>query len=191
MSTVRVRRKRGIQRIDQLLDAAAQVFAQHGYERATMTEIATRASSSVGSLYQFFPDKESLSNALIQRYTEKITCHFDALRAEVAGMLPLQVADRLIDFANQIATEAPFIIRLMSNDTQFSIDVSAQMRARLCGIFMDISPSLVERQGEAMADATMLLLRLVVEVGGMAERVPLAREELKAALRAYLDQALR
>lgn len=61
------RRKRGHNRVASLLNAAAEVFARVGYEAATMTEIAASAGASIGSLYQFFPTKPLLADALYLR----------------------------------------------------------------------------------------------------------------------------
>ncbi len=58
------KRARGKQRVAALLQAAAAVFAEKGYEAATMTEIAARAGAPIGSLYQFFPVKEALADTL-------------------------------------------------------------------------------------------------------------------------------
>ena len=60
-SAVRQHRRRGRERVAALLAAAATVFAERGYEAATMTEVAARAGASIGSLYQFFPTKELLA----------------------------------------------------------------------------------------------------------------------------------
>ncbi|MCH8685530.1 TetR/AcrR family transcriptional regulator [Pedomonas mirosovicensis] len=58
--------------VDMLLEATAQVLLNHGYEHATTARIADRAGVSIGSLYQYFPNKEALIAALIERHTERI-----------------------------------------------------------------------------------------------------------------------
>ncbi|MEJ1960626.1 MAG: helix-turn-helix domain-containing protein [Gammaproteobacteria bacterium] len=68
------KRERGKQRVAELLQAAADVFAEKGYEAATMTEIAARAGAPIGSLYQFFPVKEALSDTLLQSYAALLDC---------------------------------------------------------------------------------------------------------------------
>lgn len=45
--------------------SAAEIFAQLGYARATTNKIAERAGVSVGSLYQYFPNKDSLLASLV------------------------------------------------------------------------------------------------------------------------------
>ena len=63
-------RKRGHERVASLLAAAAECFVDKGYDAATMTEIAARAGASIGSLYQFFPTKESLALAMVVEHAQ-------------------------------------------------------------------------------------------------------------------------
>lgn len=65
-------RERGKRRVAALLKAAASLFAEKGYDAVTMTEIAARAGAPIGSLYQFFPGKEALENALLDRFSERL-----------------------------------------------------------------------------------------------------------------------
>jgi len=52
----------------QLLDAAAEVFAENGYAKATTNAVAAGAGVSPGTLYQFFRNKEALAEGLAERY---------------------------------------------------------------------------------------------------------------------------
>src|SRR5689334_19652309 len=65
------RQKRGERRVADLVSAAAGEFAEVGYDAATMSAIARRAGASIGSLYQFFPNKESLARALRTQYAQE------------------------------------------------------------------------------------------------------------------------
>ncbi len=79
-------RERGRARVAALLAAATEVFADKGYDAATMTEIAARAGASIGSLYQFFPTKELVAEALH-------ASNADALAAMLETMAP-RLADK-------------------------------------------------------------------------------------------------
>ena len=59
--------QRSRQMVDALLEAAGQVIVQHGLTQATTRQIAERAGVSVGSLYQYFHDKDAIIAALMDR----------------------------------------------------------------------------------------------------------------------------
>jgi AcrR family transcriptional regulator len=84
------KRARGKQRVAELLQAAAVVFAEKGYETATMTEIAARADAPIGSLYQFFPGKEALADTLVQNYVALLVADLEGL-ATRAGTIETKV----------------------------------------------------------------------------------------------------
>ena len=56
--------------VEAILEGAAQVFEKHGYARTTTDRIAERAGVSVGSLYQYFPNKDAVIVALAERHQE-------------------------------------------------------------------------------------------------------------------------
>ncbi len=72
---------RSRERVERILDAAAVVFADAGYEASTTEAIAERAGASIGSLYQFFPNKRALFDAVARRHLERASSLFDALLA--------------------------------------------------------------------------------------------------------------
>ncbi|HJV61048.1 MAG TPA: helix-turn-helix domain-containing protein, partial [Albitalea sp.] len=57
-----------------------------GYEAATMTEIAQRAGSSIGSLYQFFPTKAALAQQLMADQIDVLTARLETLRQEASQL---------------------------------------------------------------------------------------------------------
>jgi AcrR family transcriptional regulator len=72
---------RSRQRIEHVLDTADRLLADEGAEALTTTRVAAAAGISVGSLYQWFPDKEAIVEALALRYVAE----FEALAAELAA----------------------------------------------------------------------------------------------------------
>lgn len=68
---------RGQQRIHKILDAAERIFANVGYDNATTNAIAAQAETSIGSLYQFFPNKEAILKAVVLRYLEEMRALFN------------------------------------------------------------------------------------------------------------------
>jgi|SRR5579871_3466750 len=109
------KRERGKQRVAALIDAAAELFAEKGYEATTMTEIAQRAGASIGSLYQFFPSKEALAEALFNRYGERAAESFARVEALAHGRSPRELADLLIDYRLALGTDRDATIALSSS----------------------------------------------------------------------------
>jgi AcrR family transcriptional regulator len=78
--------KRSQAMVEALLDATARVLTKQGYDRASTNRIAATAGVSVGSLYQYFPNKEALVAALVARHNrEMLQLLRDALK-EVASL---------------------------------------------------------------------------------------------------------
>lgn len=64
--------ERSKQLVDSLLSATAKILVRLGYEGLSTNRVAEEAGVSVGSLYQYFPNKESLVAALIQRWSDGV-----------------------------------------------------------------------------------------------------------------------
>jgi AcrR family transcriptional regulator len=93
----RRRQARGQRRINQLLDVAAQVFAEVGFEAATTNAIAACAGVSPGSLYQFFPNKDAMAEALADRFVARLR-ETQAIFGPEIEYLPLdELIDHVID----------------------------------------------------------------------------------------------
>ena len=64
---------RSIASVDAILEATIHVLLRAGKERLTTTRVAMRAGVSVGSLYQYFPNKRALLQAALQRHLDDVT----------------------------------------------------------------------------------------------------------------------
>jgi AcrR family transcriptional regulator len=110
--------ERGRQRIDKILDAADEVFARVGYESATTNAIARQAKTSIGSLYQFFPNKETILHALAARYQEKLHAVHNSTLGEDTVHLPLAALyDRIIGGLAQFHADHPGFQHLFYGST--------------------------------------------------------------------------
>jgi AcrR family transcriptional regulator len=76
--------KRSRATVDALVEATARILVREGFDKASTNRIAEVAGVSVGSLYQYFPSKESLVAAVIERHQRQI---MHTVRAEVAGVM--------------------------------------------------------------------------------------------------------
>jgi AcrR family transcriptional regulator len=81
--------------VDAILAATARVLVRHGFDRTTTNRVAETAGVSIGSLYQYFPSKEALVAALLDRHIADMTSEFLATMERVRT-LPLAAAARAI-----------------------------------------------------------------------------------------------
>ncbi|WP_338425716.1 TetR/AcrR family transcriptional regulator [Sphingopyxis kveilinensis] len=108
------RQQRSISTVATLIEACAQVLIQDGYEAATTTRIAARAGVSIGSLYQYFPDKDALVSALISRHVDAIMTATDLALAD--GDIPLGTGlRRFVRMAADVRRVDPRLHRILSS----------------------------------------------------------------------------
>ncbi len=79
----RPRQARSAARVEHLLDVAAEVFEEVGYDAATTNLVAARAEVPVGTLYRWFPDKAALAEALTDRYLATLVGIYDELLGDL------------------------------------------------------------------------------------------------------------
>jgi len=74
--------------VDALVEATARILVKEGFDKASTNRIAEKAGVSIGSLYQYFPSKEALVAAVIERHQQEI---MQAVPDELAEVLQLPV----------------------------------------------------------------------------------------------------
>lgn len=107
------KQERGERRMQRLLDAAEQTFAELGYKAATTNEIAARAQTSIGTLYRFFPNKEAIVQHLSERYIQEVhAIHEKMFQPEVATMPLAEMIDHLVDPIVELKSAHPGLVSL-------------------------------------------------------------------------------
>jgi AcrR family transcriptional regulator len=91
----RPRQERAKATVDTLLEATARVLVKLGFDGLTTNAVAAAAGVSIGSLYQYFPNKEALVSALLERHMEEMNSVVLAELTRVAK-LPLAEAARCV-----------------------------------------------------------------------------------------------
>jgi AcrR family transcriptional regulator len=82
--------------VDAILEATVQVLLQVGKEQLTTTKVATRAGVSVGTLYQYFPNKSALLKAALKRHMDQVAKAIERVCHEQKGHSLEQMAAALI-----------------------------------------------------------------------------------------------
>lgn len=187
-------REVGRQRVAELLQAAAAVIQERGFEAATMAEIATRADAKIGSLYRFFPNKEAVADALMERYAEILRAEYDRVQARAATATPEELADALIDLLVTLQPQTRGAAALLESRTDWTA-VRQRFRAQaLAGVKTAVTlraPHLGEAEADAIAAVVLNVMKTMAHMArNEAPTCPGAPEELRLMNRLYLAAKL-
>jgi AcrR family transcriptional regulator len=188
------RREVGRQRVAELMDAAAAVFQERGFEAATMAEIAARADAKIGSLYRFFPNKDAVADALTGHYAEILQAEYEVIHAGAPQATPEALADTLIDLLVKLTPQTRALAALLESRADWT-EIRRRFRAQaLAGVrtaLMACAPGL---DGEAADDIAAVVLNNMKTMVAMAVKdaptTPGAPEQLRLMNRLYLAARL-
>jgi len=191
----RPQRERGRLRVAALMKAASLVFAERGYEAATMTEIAARAGASIGSLYQFFPSKEVLADALLAQYGEQVVAGLGAIAEGAAALAAPDLADALIDLLVGLKDErsaALVLIEARRDAMAPPSELRDAMRRAIARILTLRAPGLPPQRAAAMAVAVLQQMKAAAALSAEPDLEPRAEAlaELRRMTRLYLAAGL-
>ena len=117
------KQRRSQETVDAILEATAQVLVTHGYEKASTNRIAKKAGVSVGSIYQYFGNKEALVTALAEDHARQMLAVMqDGLREHVDAPLP-QVARAIVRTMVRAHAVDPELHRVLTEQVPRGCDV--------------------------------------------------------------------
>ena len=191
--------ERSKRRYEAILDAAAVVFADRGFETATMEDIAAGADSAIGSLYQFFPDKRAVFQALAERCLDRTRSAFEALSTSGPARVAWPDAiDAMIDgFAALHRSDPSFRAVLMNlqmyglyaeRDTALHRFIVTQVAGKLGELASGLPAA--ERQLVATMIVTTIATMLFVSHRAQPAAARAILAETKVMLRHYLGKRL-
>lgn len=184
-------RRHGKARVAALLEAGASVIAEKGFQAATMAEIASKAGAPIGSLYRFFPNKEILADALIQRFGDRINEEFEKINRRIKSLSAAALAEALLDLMGDLQGERLAARALLEAHADWSskrVEFRRAMHQRIARTLMRRSPKLKPRMA---ADMAIVILQNMKTVGVLNaelrdETLSGALKELREMTRLYL-----
>lgn len=189
------KQKRSQQRVEKILRAAAEVFAEVGYEAATTHMIAARAETAIGSLYQFFPDKLALFHALEARHMERVTAINAKLMQSASRQRPFsEFVDGMVEtHAAYFQDPIPRVVYLQYFVAPelfelFDERFNDHLVRELAGFFRQWNPDLDVEKSERLAETVHRSYNalLLNALRGEESKRQVRYEEIKALLVAYL-----
>jgi AcrR family transcriptional regulator len=188
------KRERGKLRVAALVDAGAELFAEKGYEATTMTEIASRAGAAIGSLYQFFPSKEALAEAVFNRFTERAAAAFAQVEARAPGSSAQELADLFIDYKLRQGADRDAAIALSSGVASIverRKPLGDALRGRIAAILGAGNPALGQDEAAAAAIIMNQVMKMIPALASTEdERSAALVGEARKLLALYIGEVL-
>lgn len=154
--------QRSTERIASLLDAAAHLIDQNGIDGLTTSDVATRSGSSVGVVYRYFPNIQSLLRALAVRNLERF---IDRIR-DVGEDAEWRVAtDRIIDAYIDLARTEPGFRAVRFGEVIDERFIQQPQEATTTSISHMLDSLLVTRYGFAASESLSFDVEVLVELG--------------------------
>lgn len=158
-----------------------------------MSAIARRARASIGSLYQFFPNKESLARALRTQYVQEYEQSCAPLEARVRSMGVEELAGSLVSLMVEFGRRHPAFLNLVEAPSATRIPEAVERhRQWIARLLRAHSPHLAPTKSVATATIVMQINRAMLAL--YARSAPEQRqwvvEESNAVLSAYLKLRL-
>jgi AcrR family transcriptional regulator len=190
--TARVpQRERGKRRVAALLKAGVSLFAEKGYDAVTMTEVAARAGAPIGSLYQFFPSKEALADAILGDFGERLDDALNAIEERASALTIPALADALlglfVGFQNERAA-ATALIESRQEASAPAAELKLAIRRHVTRILQARMPEVSPKRAQGMALVVVQLMKAAVALNAEKELAirDLALQELRRATQFYL-----
>jgi AcrR family transcriptional regulator len=191
---VEPQQERATRRLANFLDVAAVLFAEIGYEATTMTAIAERSGSGIGTLYRYFPDKQSIAFALLKKYLQEVEAYWKPWIEQTEALSHAKFAEVFMERVIERLRERPGYLQLLAVPIQFSRDPAARraLRVAIANVFKAKDPSLTSEKAMLAANITVQMvngMRTLYAEAGPREK-PLIVAEYKRALTLYLRSVL-
>jgi len=187
---------RSVASVDAILEATLQVLLQVGKERLTTTRVASRAGVSVGTLYQYFPNKSALLQAALRRHMVEVAEAVEVVCKEQRGARLQPMVTALISaFLTAKMKDAKTSVALYSVSSDVDgAKIVQQMGTRINQAVLRmlassceslaIDPQLVASVLQGMMAGVS---RRILESSAPEKQFEMLRQELIFAACAYLD----
>ncbi|SKD05512.1 TetR/AcrR family transcriptional regulator [Paraburkholderia hospita] len=182
---------RGERRVTNLLRAAEHLFATTGYDATPMSGIAQLAGASIGSLYQFFPSKESIGSALLLEYMNELSGQVSDLKGALPDT-PRALGEKLVAMVFDYISARPACRVLAEEPAVPKADGLGKLSASVEGLLPTFAPSMNCGELSFIALAISLMVRATVQGSRLVEAKtgPSLVREMQRALGSYLEHRL-
>ena len=186
--------------VEAILEATIQVLLQHGKMKLTTTRVAERAGVSVGTLYQYFPNKSALLQALLRQKLSGVAVALERVREEVREAPLAEIAEAMVNAfvaAKFRHPEASVALYAVAEDLEGKA-IAREMQLRSLGAMVEMFQSSSEKVvGDPESIARTLhgamsgVSRATLELGVTRGAMEAMKQELTVLTTAYVQASAR
>ena len=182
--------------VDAILEATIQVLLDAGKERLTTTRVALRAGVSVGTLYQYFPNKSALLQAALKRHLDEVAEAIELACKEQKGKTLRQMVSALISaflrakIGNAMTSVALYSVSSDVDGAKIVQDMRTRSHLAIVRMLATASDRLTidPQLAAVMLQGSMAgVSRMLLESGAPGEQFETLQRELILLACAYLD----
>lgn len=183
--------------VEAIVEAATRILARDGWDALNTNAIAKIAGVSIGSVYEYFPNKEAIVDVIIDRHLSSGEVRLAAFANNLPDQLPLEkVVELLVQGFIDIHRDNPRLHRTLSGEVPLSSTQRArieEIRNQTIQLVSVLIGAEVENAGikaTMMIDAADALThRWFVDELGVPASPDVMSQELQRMLRSYLTQS--
>jgi AcrR family transcriptional regulator len=182
--------------VESILEATIQVLLKVGKERLTTTRVAHRAGVSVGTVYQYFPNKSALLQAALRRHLESIAAALEQACREEKNSPPSRVATRIVNtfleakMKNIKTSVALYAVGVDVDGWKIASEIGARVNGVIASA-LEGSREPLKKGSDLVASMIQAAMhgvsRQLLESPSPEKQYDSVRLELEAMIRAYVD----
>ena len=147
-----------------IVEAAAHILETQGFEGYTTNAVAARAGASIGSLYQYFPNKDAITRALIQRETSTLLADVADIVSGPGGKPGME---RLLAAAVEYQMRRPVLARMLDlEESRLPLGEEIEkVRSQLVTVIRHCLPPAVQ-DDDVLIDDLLAIVKSMVDAAG-------------------------
>ncbi len=182
---------RATQRRAKFLEVAARLIGEQGYEIVPMMAIAKEAGASIGTLYDYFPDKQSVALALLSEYVEQADAHWTAVLSGARTMTERELSEVFIEGILTFVRAHPAYLPLLTAPIGYARTAEARqpLRRTIADALRKTKPSVTPERAFLSAQVIVQLMKgmLALYKQVTAKDKNAVTAEFKALMLAYVS----
>jgi AcrR family transcriptional regulator len=181
--------------VDAIVQAAAQILSESGWSALNTNAVATRAGVSIGSLYEYFPDKQAILNVIVDEHLAAGEAKLAEGMRAMSGIKSMdEVVEAVVSGFVHLHQEDPRLHRVLSSEVPLSFEQQRRVAGLRSQIVGGVAVALSKHGCDNEIKATLLVdtadaltHKWFIDKAGLPAPAEVMAKELSKMLKGYLS----